>query len=388
MLISAPELPAAPIYPDATLADVVIRDRVHEDAHLLLWCIEGAVRLDVGGRSTRVEAGQAVLVAAGTTHSVATETALVYPVFLPADQVTVEIGATGRPCAVSPALANALLLLTVAATTELTPSADRVNRLAAVVAELSAARADGPESPEPRLPLLPVSHIPWVSNEHDAVVIWCVTGQARIAVRGNADRSVELLAGQALVVPPGIVHRVLGASGGVILPVFIDPRFGPEGLTLVRVDRGLGRALHAQNLADTSLLGPPGWDGRTVAMALSRSFSADVGATLGAARICAVQQRLLAEPGARTSVGELAHELGVSVRSLERDFAAATGETLRSWRSRLRMSAAADALLGGDRPHVVAKKLGFAHQSALTRAFLRHYGVAPREFARSHSAAR
>ncbi len=367
------------VYPDATSDDIVIHDRVHLDAHLLLWCIEGAGEVDIDGAPIALHAGIAVLVAAGLRHSVSVrEHSLVYPVFLPADRVRGDVVGSGAAFPVSPRLADALLLLSVATTTFLSPPDRHIGELSAVIAELGGED----EGAEAELPELPTPFIPWIVNDEETVAIWCVTGRTEVTI-GDEDAAtlVELGAEQALVVPVGIRHRIHGAPGNVTIPVFIPA--GIDEIRIVRVNRELRKALHAQNLADTTLFRPRRWDGSEVVRALAAAFSVPVSvdaAAIGpaAARAAAVMAGLMRHPGDRRGVGEWARSLGVTPRTLERAFAEVAGESFASWRGRLRMECARDWLEDGDRVGGVAARLGFAHQSALTRAYLRHFGIEPR----------
>jgi AraC-like DNA-binding protein len=86
---------------------------------------------------------------------------------------------------------------------------------------------------------------------------------------------------------------------------------------------------------------------------------------------------LMSDPASTPSIRDLAAELGVSDRTLERAFVADSGLTLGEWRQRARIGRAI-ALLGA-RMDVkdVALEVGYATPSAFVMAFKKYVGTTP-----------
>jgi len=87
--------------------------------------------------------------------------------------------------------------------------------------------------------------------------------------------------------------------------------------------------------------------------------------------------RLLAEPGAEASLGDLAHGSGASLRTLQRLFLAETGLSLEAWRGRARMQQAVVSLSSGASVTGAALDAGYQSPSAFIAAFKRAFGVTP-----------
>jgi len=103
--------------------------------------------------------------------------------------------------------------------------------------------------------------------------------------------------------------------------------------------------------------------------------------TSSPARFIAVALRI--DPGVDRGVDALAADVHVSTRTIERAFVAETGLTLRQWRIRTRMEAAAALLQHAGSIEAVAYRVGYTNASAFRRAFKGHFGTSPSEFRRS-----
>jgi AraC-like DNA-binding protein len=77
------------------------------------------------------------------------------------------------------------------------------------------------------------------------------------------------------------------------------------------------------------------------------------------------------------SVSALAEACGVSVRTLERFFLAALGDTPRRWLKRLRMQRAIELLRDGSNISEAAFCLGYEDPSHFSREFKKCYGFPP-----------
>jgi AraC-like DNA-binding protein len=92
----------------------------------------------------------------------------------------------------------------------------------------------------------------------------------------------------------------------------------------------------------------------------------------------AAQEWVAARPFENWSLGELAGAVGSSPYHLLRLFRAETGSTIHQYRMRLRLAAAARAILDGcDDLTTLALDLGFSSHSHFTDAFRRRFGLAP-----------
>lgn len=96
-------------------------------------------------------------------------------------------------------------------------------------------------------------------------------------------------------------------------------------------------------------------------------------------RALELAERILAGP-ADATLSELARDVGASVRTLQRLFAAQTGLSLESWRLRVRMQHAVVALAAGAPVTQAALAAGYSSASAFTGAFKRTFGVTPSRY--------
>ena len=86
---------------------------------------------------------------------------------------------------------------------------------------------------------------------------------------------------------------------------------------------------------------------------------------------------LESDPAGTPRIGDLAGELQVSGRTLERAFIADAGMTLGEWRQRARISRAIALLAGGMDVKDVALEVGYETPSAFVAAFKKYVGVTP-----------
>jgi AraC-like DNA-binding protein len=80
------------------------------------------------------------------------------------------------------------------------------------------------------------------------------------------------------------------------------------------------------------------------------------------------------------SVSALAKACGVSVRTLERFFLPAFGETPRRWLKRLRMQRAVELLCDGSNISETADRLGYKYPTHFSAEFKQVHGVPPRDY--------
>ncbi len=109
-------------------------------------------------------------------------------------------------------LGDALLVLFVSMTTLLSPPSAHLEKLSALISDL----ADPASADIPPIEL-PVSFVSSVKNDDEDVAIWCVRGHADVVLStGGIERVIAVDADQALVVPRGHAHRIIGAAGSVV----------------------------------------------------------------------------------------------------------------------------------------------------------------------------
>jgi AraC-like DNA-binding protein len=94
-------------------------------------------------------------------------------------------------------------------------------------------------------------------------------------------------------------------------------------------------------------------------------------------RAAGFADRLLAEPGAKTPLVDLARRSGASLRTLQRLFQAETGLSLEAWRGRARMQQAVVSLAAGAPVTEAALDAGYQSASAFVAAFRRAFGTTP-----------
>lgn len=90
-----------------------------------------------------------------------------------------------------------------------------------------------------------------------------------------------------------------------------------------------------------------------------------------------VARALTSDPTDTPRIRDLAAELAVSDRTIERAFLADAGMTLGEWRQRSRISRAIALLAGGGDVKDVALEVGYATPSAFVTAFKKYVGTTP-----------
>ena len=85
-------------------------------------------------------------------------------------------------------------------------------------------------------------------------------------------------------------------------------------------------------------------------------------------------------------VSELAAQMGLEVRTLERRFEEQLRMTPKAWINEERMTSAVRLLADGLSNKEVAERLSYQHESSFCREFKRCFGCAPQSFARGRMA--
>lgn len=306
------------------------------------------------------------------------------------DQVVhpVLLASSGRPAPtttetpVDRPLARALLSLRVADSSDLRPASSDLADLAEQVFGAFLGSAAPAASPVP-------AFIPWVSNPPGRQVLLCAAlGSSTVVVRldDGTEIAVDLPERMALSVPSGLPHRVRTDPEGVTLPVFHDrhdhsPRSQP--VELFHLTEDLAVLVERQFMASSSALRPAVWDDAALSRALATHLQRAVVARSDGRPCTAadrLRERVLRDPGDAVTVAEWADRSGCSRRTLERDFRRRVSDSVRAWRNAVRAERAAELLAAGHQAKWVARRMGFAHPSAFTRAFRETHGLTPRDF--------
>ena len=106
--------------------------------------------------------------------------------------------------------------------------------------------------------------------------------------------------------------------------------------------------------------------------------------TLKSALALRVAKALASDPADTPRIRDLAAELAVSARTLERPFAADARMSLGEWRQRARMCRAIALLAAGGNVQDVALEVGYETPSAFVSAFKKSVGTTPGKIATRH----
>ncbi len=231
-----------------------------------------------------------------------------------------------------------------------------------------------------------------ITEDYIPVLLWVHTGTAIVEAAGDVHR---LAAGEAIWIPPGVTHRTRTSVGAVVLPIF--PRMPKRLGALAEV-----RVVPIPNGWEDWLLFQFDWNGYHSLEALaganallslvvdgaSRDDAADAGGRASpvpmpsSREASAVAQAVLRSPGSPRGLSHFAERENVSVRTVQRQFRTETGMSFSEWRTRVRVTVAASHLTDGRDIGSTGRHVGYTTPAGFTRAFGRHFGVGPREYAR------
>lgn len=232
-----------------------------------------------------------------------------------------------------------------------------------------------------RLWIPPVS-VPEQREDQFHVLLWQVRGEADLLVAGTTH---ALTAGHAMWVPVGTRHEFTVRAASVTMPLFFDVADLATTLdqpTVITVDRDLRTLMLAYTVSRNTIVKPAANLARQILALIEESpvlAAALPMPTTDAALVIAETLRF--NPGDIRTVDELAESVHTSARTIERAFRAETGMTLRQWRIRNRMEAAAVLLRSDATTAAVAFRVGYTNVNAFRRVFLGHFGLSPTDYA-------
>ncbi|RAY16744.1 AraC family transcriptional regulator [Actinomadura craniellae] len=228
---------------------------------------------------------------------------------------------------------------------------------------------------------MPAVTIPEQHEDRLHVLLWQVCGDTDLIVGGD---SRTLTAGYALWIPVGVRHEFTVRADSVTMPLFFEAADTATTLTeptLVTVDQDLRMLMLAYTVSWNTIIKPTPNLARQILALIEESpvLSAVLPMpTSEPAR--AIAEALRFNPGDIRGVEKLAESVHTSVRTVERMFQAETGMTLRRWRIRNRMEAAAILLRSNAAPEAVAHRVGYTNANAFRRVFKSHFGISPTEY--------
>lgn len=245
------------------------------------------------------------------------------------------------------------------------------------------------------VPPIPARRVHPITVEEEGLLFWVRTGHSDVEVHAKIRR---VFAGQAMWLPAGVRHSMTLAPDSLAFPIQVpigNAPPAPEQVTVLTIPRGWEDWLtlqFARNLgylrgaisgphallshaprtgADTNDI--PGVEVPSLPMPRSR-------AAAGVARA------ILNEPGAATELTEYAAAVQIGVRQLQHQFRDETGMPFQEWRTRARIVAAMPLLRGGYAINWTRQQVGFATPAGFTRAFRRHTGRIPSDYAGARGA--
>lgn len=187
-----------------------------------------------------------------------------------------------------------------------------------------------------------------------------LTGRTRSLTLVSRD---EVVAGDILLIRPGIEHRVV-CSGGINV-MYLD------GLSWSGTS-SLAESLHGR-LADLAINAI--FRGSDAQTALRQQLGS--GAVELPPHLMAVIEDLIAEPISRMTQRQLAERLQMERTKALRLFKSATGQTFRRFKQWSGLQHAARGIASGELVRTAAMDAGFADTAHLTRTFRSSFGITP-----------
>jgi AraC-like DNA-binding protein len=191
---------------------------------------------------------------------------------------------------------------------------------------------------------------------------------------------------RALLIGPGIVHELTTLSKVSMRSVYIEAgtaaQFG-GGCRVIEVSNLLRELVLALVLEPVDY--PLGGRGDLLAQLILAEIGAATTVPIAIPwprdrRLVAVCESIMATPGIRRSIEQLAADAGASARTLIRLFPRETGLHYRQWLQQVHLADAFCRLARGDSVGDIATALGYASPSAFTSMFRRLLGKTPSQY--------
>ncbi|HEX6420665.1 MAG TPA: helix-turn-helix transcriptional regulator [Acidimicrobiales bacterium] len=185
---------------------------------------------------------------------------------------------------------------------------------------------------------------------------------------------------RALWIPAGVRHAVSASVATTMLSLYVEPDRCPLDFTGPTVVDA--RGLLGELVVHLSRQDLPG-DQRRRAEAVLWDLMAPLPVTAVSApmpdddRGRRVAEGIAADPADTRTLAEWGHDVGASARTLARVFVSDTGMTVGRWRTVARIAASLPMLAAGVPAVTVARRVGYASQSAFVAAFRRELGTTP-----------
>ncbi|MGO2746883.1 helix-turn-helix domain-containing protein [Microbacterium sp.] len=214
------------------------------------------------------------------------------------------------------------------------------------------------------------------------VLLWVYRGEASIRI---ATRDQKLRRGEAIWVPAGVSHRVDLAAGSILRPLgnrYGRIRIGVDDLRVFSFPPEAENYLLHTTFAEYGLLSPDNPLTLTDELFHEQFIRDDTGETTLTGAAGALATALRRDPADSRSLADWAKALGVTPAALGRELTSQTGTSFPHWRAQLRMNIARELLHQGERPGVIARRLGYASPAAFTKVFTSAHGIPPREYQR------
>lgn len=188
---------------------------------------------------------------------------------------------------------------------------------------------------------------------------------------------------RAIFIPPELEHEVISSPQTEMRSLYLDQRvtgWAPPRCHVLAIS-DLTRELIRHFSALPVEYDEDGADGRLAMVLLDQLRAApEVDFALPwpeDQRLHPLCERLYAEPDSPLSLAQWGARLGVSEKTLSRQFQRCTGLSFRAWRQRVRLLNALPALEQGQRVTDVALACGYDSTSAFIAAFRLQFGFTP-----------
>lgn len=226
----------------------------------------------------------------------------------------------------------------------------------------------------------------WPRVNHFHTVVWAYRGSARVHV---ADHTWELHQGDAMLLPAGQRVQVVVAPGSLLLPLGNRPGGSPltaDQLTVVQLNTDAELYLLHTMVANFTQLRPHSHDPHAVATSFQLLATTPLGhgpSPTATESVRRIMETLIADPADSRDLADFAQQLGADPTGLRSAFLAETGTTFPKWRAERRMTVARQLLHLGMNAESVGRRVGYAHHSGFTRAFIAAHQMTPTDYQRT-----